>query len=115
MKIKLFTVADGKLSYSESGESTSNLLRNMVTDEDLKGDNLYEDQKRSQPRDKSAFDEGNPAIKPDLVVKVRRSDSKPFFDKYKGSKGKSEIVSPAYDKGYPNKEMLKIPRSKVLL
>jgi hypothetical protein len=119
MKIRKFILADGRLTYNESGESGTQMLKyiheqeqNEEDDATLPGDHLYEDQPRKQPRNISSFDQGTPAQKPDIVVKVRRSDSKPYFDKYHGSKGKSEIVSPSYDMCYPSPSA--IPKSKIL-
>jgi hypothetical protein len=118
MLIAKFAIANGRLTYNESGESGMQMLKYIHEQEqndlDDAGDCLYEDQKRSQPRNLSDFDDSQTAIRPDIVVKVRRSNSHPYFGKYSGSKGKHEIVSPAYDKGKSASHPTS-PRSKILL
>jgi hypothetical protein len=121
MLIRKFILADGRLTYNESGESGTQMLKfihEQEQNEDLdaevpSGDNLYEDQSRKQPRNLSTFDQGTPAQKPDIVVKVKRSDSKPYFDKYHSSKGKGQIVSPSYDDR--TAPITNVPTSKILL
>ena len=125
--IKFTSVADAKRTNAYN-DTSQYLLKYMAPDEDEEstvgpeGTDLsvlamYEDnpQLHKQPRDISLFDEGNPAQKPDIVVDVHRSDSKPYFEKYKGSKSKLQ------PKGNPiawrtnDANPVNHPKSKILL
>lgn len=71
---------------------------------------LYEDQKRLQPKDIVIEEMNNQSQKPDIVVTVRRSDSKPYGNRYPGFKPKGEIGWKSFDRGNYTKQ-----KSEILL
>lgn len=102
MRIKKITLADARPSYNECGETTTSILKNFVPDDEDNsgiGDTLYEDQRRVQIKDvcdDSSFIRADHPEEP--KVPAKRSDSHPYFEKYKGSKSKvSNMVYTTYD------------------
>ena len=71
---------------------------------------LYEDQKRKQPKDIVLEEMNNQPQTPDIVVTVKRSDSKPYGNRYPGFKNKGTIGWKSFDKGNYSKQ-----RSEILL
>lgn len=122
MKITTFilsSISDSipRLSYKESGESTTPILRHIdaeTNNEDIEGVelSLYEDQVRKQPRDLGDYTDTKENWDK-LKIHVKRGINAPV-SKYKNSKTNSPIVWQSPD--YPRSpKTSSVPKSKILL
>jgi hypothetical protein len=97
MKIKKVTLSDSRLSYNESGESTTFMIRDKhYLEEDEDKDtvlSMYEDQCRKQPKDIDIEYVKNDVSKNDIIIETKKSDCKKYDNKFKGFKSKESNIS----------------------